>query len=385
MGDAALQGVAPVVPASRQPPALSGGSDRRGPDRGRRAWLGAGLAAALAACASTPPPMRAPPPATVDPRARALFEAMQGRRLVLLGEVHDNAEQHGLRLLAFELLLASGARPALLLEMFDRERQTDLDRLRAYATLPGGGELLAVNAGGPGWTWSHYRPFLDRAIEAGLPIVAANVSRADARLVVADGLAAHGFDAAVPPDVEAVQAGLVQAAHCGAFDAATAARLARVQLARDQFMARRLAAQADRGALLLAGNGHVRRDVGIVRWLPPELARETVAIGLLEEGDPTPASAFDRVVVTAGAVRADPCAALRPVATPATPATPATEPGPAPSPTPAPTARRTTKPSRATGAPAGRPARSPRPTQTRPTPTTPAAPRPDPPAEPATR
>jgi hypothetical protein len=41
----------------------------------------------------------------------------------LLGEVHDNAAQHALRLRAFEALLATGARPALAMEQFDRNRQ----------------------------------------------------------------------------------------------------------------------------------------------------------------------------------------------------------------------------------------------------------------------
>jgi uncharacterized iron-regulated protein len=35
--------------------------------------------------------------------------------VVLLGEVHDNAAQHALRLRAFEALLAKGARPVLAL------------------------------------------------------------------------------------------------------------------------------------------------------------------------------------------------------------------------------------------------------------------------------
>ena len=48
--------------------------------------------------------------------------------LVLLGEVHDNAAQHALRLRAFEAHLAAGARPALALEQLDREHQVAIDR-----------------------------------------------------------------------------------------------------------------------------------------------------------------------------------------------------------------------------------------------------------------
>ena len=51
--------------------------------------------------------------------------------VLLLGEVHDNAAQHRLRLAAFRAWLASGARPALALEQFDRDNQPAIDRLLA--------------------------------------------------------------------------------------------------------------------------------------------------------------------------------------------------------------------------------------------------------------
>ena len=53
-------------------------------------------------------------------------ELALNKPVVLLGEVHDNAAQHALRLRAFEALLAGGARPALALEQFDRNRQADI-------------------------------------------------------------------------------------------------------------------------------------------------------------------------------------------------------------------------------------------------------------------
>jgi len=53
------------------------------------------------------------------------------RPVVLLGEVHDHPQQHALRAEAFAALLATGARPALVMEQFDRERQAELDALRA--------------------------------------------------------------------------------------------------------------------------------------------------------------------------------------------------------------------------------------------------------------
>jgi len=248
--------------------------------------------ALLAACAHVPPPgLRFSQP------------------VVLLGEVHDNAAQHALRLRAFEDWLASGARPALVMEQFDRERQPAIDRLRAQTPPPDADALIAV-AGGAGWQWPHYRPFVALALRYGLPIIAANVSRDEGRIVMRAGLAATGFDAAIPPELLDAQASGIEASHCGAIDGAAARRLALVQVARDQAMAAAIEAHARRGVLLLAGNGHVRADIGVPRWLSSATRARSEAIGLLEDGAADPGR-FDHVVVTEAQPRPDPCEAMR--------------------------------------------------------------------------
>lgn len=229
--------------------------------------------------------------------------------VVLLGEVHDNAAQHALRLEAFSAWLDSGARPALALEQFDRERQAQIDRLIAQSPPPDANALIAA-AGGPGWAWDHYRPFIALALQHGLPIVAANVSRTEARRVMREGLAATGFVPEVPAAVLKAHAEDIEASHCGVLDAATAQRMALAQVARDQHMARVLQQHAGRGVVLLAGNGHVRTDVGAPLWLPSELRARSEAIGVLEEGDPE--TAYDRRIYTPAQERPDPCAAMRP-------------------------------------------------------------------------
>jgi len=231
--------------------------------------------------------------------------------IVLLGEVHDNAAQQALRLQAFQDLLAGGARPALLMEQLDRERQPDIDRLRAAPTPPTADALIAAAGGAPGWNWAFYRPFVQLALDHGLPIVAANVSRADSRRVMSLGLADSGFSPQVPADILVAHAGDIEASHCGMLDAATARRMADAQVARDQFMARLVDRYAERGVVLLAGNGHVRRDVGVPRWLADATRSRSRSIGYLEAGDPSAPGAFDRVVTTPEQPRADPCEAMR--------------------------------------------------------------------------
>jgi uncharacterized iron-regulated protein len=223
--------------------------------------------------------------------------------IVLLGEVHDNARQHEQRLAAFEGLLARGARPALVMEQFDAHRQADIDRLRAQGA---DAARIVAEAGGSGWHWPFYRPFVERALAHGLPLVAANVGRDEARRVMAEGLAARGFDADVPEDIVRAQAAQIEASHCGRVDATVARRMALAQMARDQSMARALEAHSMRGAVLLAGNGHVRTDVGVPRWLSAATRARTLSIGVVERGDAT--AAYDRRMVTPPQARPDPCA-----------------------------------------------------------------------------
>ena len=62
-------------------------------------------------------------PLKLDATPAALEQAMKDHRVVLLGEVHDNAAQHALRVAALRQLLAAGARPAIAFEQLDRERR----------------------------------------------------------------------------------------------------------------------------------------------------------------------------------------------------------------------------------------------------------------------
>jgi uncharacterized iron-regulated protein len=201
------------------------------------------------------------------------------------------------------------------MEQFDRDKQPAIDRLLAQSPRPDADALIAAGQGASGWLWAQYRPFIVLALQHGLPIVAANVGRDETRKIVRDGLAANGFNADVPPGVLQRQAEGIEASHCGMLDQATAARMAQAQVARDQFMAQVVQAHAERGVVLLAGNGHVRTDLGVPLWLPAAVRARTEAIGVLEQGDKV--TAFDRRVFTPVQQRPDPCEAMRAARKPA--------------------------------------------------------------------
>ncbi len=273
--------------------------------------------ATLSACSSPQPPTPSATPTQPPAPPLTQLRASPGQAL-LLGEVHDNAAQHALRAGLLAKLLAQGDRPALLMEQFDRERQAALDAAsqhiadRSPAALDAQVDaVVQAGGGGPGWQWPFYRPYIRLALAHGLPIMAANVSRTEARTVMQNGLAATGWRADVPDDIAQAQAASIEASHCGQLNAATAARLALAQLARDQFMARLVAQHAGRGVVLLAGNGHVRADIGVPRWLAPYVRANSRVVGFLEAGDGSASGAYDAQISTPAQPRTDPCAGLQ--------------------------------------------------------------------------
>ncbi len=264
--------------------------------------------------------------ATVTP-VQPWESRLAGNAIVLLGEVHDNAAQHRLRLELLRRAFAAGWRPAIVMEQFDVERQADIDRARREQ--PRDAQHLIDQASpraaraGEGWNWAFYRPYVALALEYDVPLLAANLATADTRRIVRGGLAASfdgqrlaalGLDRPIAAEWQQAQEREINRGHCGALPATLWPRMAQAQFARDAVMADVLRRQAQRGAVLLAGNGHVRRDLGVPRWLGAEAPR-VFALGLLEQGDTqTPPGAFDATLLTEAAERSDPCAGFKPPA-----------------------------------------------------------------------
>lgn len=277
---------------------------------GNRARLRAvaGLAIALAATASGS--------VTLDASPQALAGAMAGKRVVVLGEVHDNAAQHALRIAALRQLIADGARPALAFEQFDREQQAAIDRARRERPRDAA-YVIAEGEGAPSWQWDYYRPFVQLALDYDLPIIAANLSRAGAMRVATGAVTGTEGSGTPPPVPAAVMRGheaAIAKGHCDLLPPEALPGMASAQIARDWTLANAIRPQFARGVVLLTGNGHARTDIGVPFWLTPEERADSVSIGLIErDGAPEgePAARFDAVVYTARAEREDPCADLR--------------------------------------------------------------------------
>jgi uncharacterized iron-regulated protein len=253
-----------------------------------------------------------------------LAAELQVRPVVLLGEVHDNSAQHHIRWLALERLLKAGARPALAFEQFDYERQADLDRARSETPseghTPAQHVIEAARTPRGNWNWDHYRPFVELALQYDLPIIAANLSRATAGRIAREGYGAAfsdeqqfalGLDR-VDPDLQREHERIADEAHCHRLPAAALPGLARAQIARDAVLARSIRPHIGTGVILLTGNGHARRDVGVPRHLGEAERDRAWSIGLLEEGNDDPPSAYDVAFVSPPHPRGDPCRLVGP-------------------------------------------------------------------------
>ena len=238
---------------------------------------------------------------------------------VLLGEVHDNPVHHRAR--AALIAALADRRPTIVFEQFARSADA------ALAT-PVGADLEAwvARAGfdRTGWAWPLHRPLIEAALAGPLRLRGGNLERDEVRQIARQGAGA------APADLKAQLAQPLPASaadaldrellggHCGQLPAAALPRMRDAQAARDAAMADALLRAANAGAtptVLIAGNGHVRRDHGVPLWLARrEPAARVLSVGFLEvdaDGNAPPAAqraVYDLVWVTLRRPRPDPCA-----------------------------------------------------------------------------
>ncbi|HET7410601.1 MAG TPA: ChaN family lipoprotein [Paracoccaceae bacterium] len=248
--------------------------------------------------------------------ARRLAEA----DIAILGETHDNAEQHRAQAWLIGRLHPAG----IAFEMIPRAKEAAVAAHLAAGGEPGGlGPAIGWEESG--WPdWDLYRPLF----EAWRPEVytGGGLPRDALREAASAGAAALALDrfAAVlaePLDL-ATRAALEDemiAAHCDRLPRDAAAGMVEVQRLRDASFADAAlrAHKAGGSTVLVTGNGHARTDRGVpayLRAVTPEL--DVLSVGLLET-DPdgrvpsdydTP---YDFVWFTAPAEREDPCASFR--------------------------------------------------------------------------
>ncbi|MBS3911022.1 MAG: ChaN family lipoprotein [Hydrogenophaga sp.] len=223
--------------------------------------IGVLFGAALAACGST------------APAASAQVNQLPVVPLLLLGEQHDAPEHQALQRETVALLSQRGQLAAVVMEMLEQGRSTTgLPRSASEAevrqALQWSGDANA------GWPWAVYGPVVMAAVAAGVPVLGGNLPRANMHTAMGDST----LDERLTPDALAQQQSNIREGHCNLLPEHQIAPLTRIQIARDRSLAQVavVALKPGQTVLLVAGNGHVRRDLGVPRHLPAGVSHHVV-------------------------------------------------------------------------------------------------------------
>jgi uncharacterized iron-regulated protein len=266
----------------------------------------------------------------------AIAATLDADGFVLLGEIHDNGLHHVLRapLVGHP---REAATTAIVMEQFRADQQATLVPT-APAAPAATFEAFLERIDWARSPWSRtadYRPLLAAVFASGRPLHAADPTREAMRAsaregaagVAADLRARLGLDVPLGVAQDTASLAEIEGSHCGLMPKSALPGMAYAQRFRDAHMADVMVrAATGRGAVLIAGNGHVRRDRGVPWYLvrrAPGRPVLTVLLVEVEEGerstdpaayvprDEAGAPAVDWVVFTPRAERGDPCVEMR--------------------------------------------------------------------------
>lgn len=259
-----------------------------------------------------------------------LVQLLDAADFVLLGEKHDNTDHHKLQAWALQQIIAAGRRPLVAFEMVSPEQEPGLRR--HLAEHPGQIEGLDTDldwANNHWPEWSNYRPIFAAALATGLEIRPANAPLADVKSlsrrqpILPAKVKFYRLDKKLDSATDAALATEIRDAHCGQLPEQVVPGMVDVQRARDASMARAMTTDAPKGAVLIAGSGHVRSDRGVpvqIAALAPKGEIFSLAFVEVAEGKDDPAAygsnwgvarpPFDAVWFTPRDNDDDPCAGL---------------------------------------------------------------------------
>ena len=264
-----------------------------------------------------------------------LLSRIDKATVLLLGETHDNPRHHELQQKLLKARIASGARPALMMEQLNDDTQSAVDKAMAESdrrvALNSLTKLIKFS------DWQFYRPFLSIAVDYKLPVIAANISSLRLQPVIWKGFTAYDAGDLKRLAVEQVWSRNRQSymernmggAHCGKLRNELRAGLARSQRLRDALMVDSAMSSLGRGVVGIVGSGHARYDVGMPIYFAARAPQASIfSIAFMEVSpqrtEPKSYAAqsangdapYDAIWFTPRVARSDPCAKLNELETP---------------------------------------------------------------------
>lgn len=246
--------------------------------------------------------------------ADQLVTQVRAARYVLLGEQHDHPDHH--RVQAWLVGALADRLGGAAFEMLDEDDRAGVERAIDAATL-----ATAVAWQKSGWPdFALYQPIFEALFRRGIAIHVAHPTRETMRRVMTDGIGQWpktrvvrlALDVPLPARDQAALEAQIRTEHCGYAPEKIVAPMALAQRVKDAWMARALV-DASRPAVLIAGNGHVRRDRGVPFYLRRHdptgirsLAQLAVRPGVFRPED-YDAQLYDFVLFTPRTTNEDPC------------------------------------------------------------------------------
>ena len=264
------------------------------------------LLAIAGGCAGRPEaPILEKPVGSAAAQTAARLDALLPADVLLVGEQHDAAEHHRIEQQVVSILASRGLLAAVALEMADVGVSTA--RLKPSATEEQ--TRRALKWDDKAWPWPAYGPAVMTAVRAGVPVLGANLPRAQMQ----DSMNDSKLDVQLPgPALKAQQQG-IRIGHCNLLPESQITPMARIQIARDITMADTIhqLVFAGKTVVLLAGNGHVDRKLGVPQHLRADLKAKAIYLRAGDASTSESANAFDAVWPTPALPETDHCAGLK--------------------------------------------------------------------------
>ncbi len=238
-------------------------------------------------------------------QAAMRLNALLPADVLLIGEQHNAAEHHQIEQQLVSSLAVQGLLAGVALEM--AEVGVSTAQLKPSATEEQ--TRRALKWDDKGWPWADYGPVVMTAVRAGVPVLGANLPREQMPASMNDSK----LDARLPgPALKAQQQG-IRIGHCNLLPESQIQPMTRIQIAKDITMADTVHQLLLPGktVVLLAGNGHVDRRLGVPQHLRADLTAKALHLRAGDASDTDQAASFDSVWATPALPDTDYCAGLK--------------------------------------------------------------------------
>lgn len=224
-----------------------------------------------------------------------LVKELSQARVIYVGEVHTNMEDHRIQLQILQGLHAQGSSPALAMEMFPREAQPILDRYSA-GKLSEEAFLKKVDWNKVwGYPFQLYRPILSWAHERALRLIGLNAPFPVVQKIARGGLASltpgdrrriasefHRDDASHRAAIQEEYDGHMKGSIKN-FDAFYEAQLAWEETMAETLARALLSLPVEQRIVVLIGNGHIMGGRGVPQFAALRVAHRFATVATLPE------------------------------------------------------------------------------------------------------